>query len=387
MRDLFDFLELLRHERLNNICNILRNKCAMTCGAKKVLSLGGESGCLNEGNYNHERGLKPELINIKPLTRTSNAHIHSQRTAPSAQSADRVTRIATALRFPLSPTRGEGKEESVGDMKENIFPDKVFSLFTSHFSLKRPAFTLAEVLITLGIIGVVAAMTMPSLIQNYQVKETVSRLKKFTSIMNNTILMAKNDYGEIDSWDFILSTNDENNNANASTVEGLDNFIKKYMLPYLKYTEHHKLNESGISYIPTALGGTVFSGQVTPMIKLTDGISVIGLYMYGSCSTNIGSSSGLNKACGEIFVDINSERKPNIIGRDIFLFYITPNGVVPMGTANQTGGFNFKNYCNRNNKAYINGYGCTAWVIYNENMDYLHCDDLSWNGKHSCKEK
>lgn len=111
-------------------------------------------------------------------------------------------------------------------MKENIFPDKVFSHFTSHFSLKRPAFTLADVLITLGIIGVVAAMTMPSLIQNYQVKETVSRLKKFTSIMNNTILMAKNDYGEIDSWDFILSTNDENNNANASTVEGLDNFIK-----------------------------------------------------------------------------------------------------------------------------------------------------------------
>ena len=360
MRDLFDFREL--------ICNRLRNKCAMTCGAKKVLSLGGESGCLNEGNYNHERGLKPELININPLTRTYNAHIHSQRTAPS-------------------PTRGEGKEGSVGDMKGNIFPDKVFSHFTSHFSLKRPAFTLAEVLITLGIIGVVAAMTMPSLIQNYQVKETVSRLKKFTSIMNNTILMAKNDYGEIDSWDFILSTNDENNNANASTVEGLDNFIKKYMLPYLKYTEHHKLNESGISYKPTALGGTVFSGLVTPMIKLTDGISVIGLFMYGSCSTNIGSSSGLNKACGEIFVDINSERKPNIIGRDIFLFYITPNGVVPMGTANQTGGFNFKNYCNRNNKAYINGYGCTAWVIYNENMDYLRCDDLSWNGKHSCKEK
>ena len=36
MRDLFDFREL--------ICNRLRNKCAMTCGAKKVLSLGGESG-------------------------------------------------------------------------------------------------------------------------------------------------------------------------------------------------------------------------------------------------------------------------------------------------------------------------------------------------------
>ena len=49
---------------------------------------------------------------------------------------------------------------------------------TSHFSLKRPAFTLAEVLITLGIIGVVAAMTMPSLVANYEKKRTATAVKK-----------------------------------------------------------------------------------------------------------------------------------------------------------------------------------------------------------------
>ena len=32
-----------------------------------------------------------------------------------------------------------------------------------------------------------------------------------------------------------------------------------------------------------------------------------------------------------------------------------------------------------------NMYSCTAWVLYNENMDYLHCDDLSWTGKTKCK--
>lgn len=77
-----------------NANNRLCNKCAMT-DVGNILSLGGEL----------ERGLKHELKDIEPLTRISNAHIHSQRTAPSAQSADRVTRIATALRFPLSPTR------------------------------------------------------------------------------------------------------------------------------------------------------------------------------------------------------------------------------------------------------------------------------------------
>lgn len=31
------------------------------------------------------------------------------------------------------------------------------------------------------------------------------------------------------------------------------------------------------------------------------------------------------------------------------------------------------------------GFGCTAWVIYNSNMDYMHCSDISWDGKTSCK--
>lgn len=71
----------------------------------------------------------------------------------------------------------KGNRTSVVEMNQNSFIDKVYSLFTSHFSLKKAAFTLAEVLITLGIIGVVAAMTMPSLIQNYQEKATVTKLK------------------------------------------------------------------------------------------------------------------------------------------------------------------------------------------------------------------
>ena len=65
------------------------------------------------------------------------------------------------------------------------FFDTVFSRFTSHFSLKRKtAFTLAEVLITLGIIGVVAALTLPSLIQSYKERVTVTKVQKAYSILN-----------------------------------------------------------------------------------------------------------------------------------------------------------------------------------------------------------
>jgi hypothetical protein len=52
--------------------------------------------------------------------------------------------------------------------------------------------------------------------------------------------------------------------------------------------------------------------------------------------------------------------------------------VIPYGTSEETG-FAFKKHC-----TYEGGYACTAWVIYNENMDYLHCDDLNWGGKTKC---
>ena len=41
-----------------------------------------------------------------------------------------------------------------------------------------PAFTLAEVLVTLGIIGVVASLTMPGLMGNYQKKANITAMKK-----------------------------------------------------------------------------------------------------------------------------------------------------------------------------------------------------------------
>ena len=36
--------------------------------------------------------------------------------------------------------------------------------------------------------------------------------------------------------------------------------------------------------------------------------------------------------------------------------------------------------------SYVNGAGCAAWVLLNENLDYLHCADLSWNGKKKCSD-
>ena len=59
--------------------------------------------------------------------------------------------------------------------EKNLVPQSLSALVPSR---EKVAFTLAEVLITLGIIGVVAALTMPSLIQKHKKQETTARFKK-----------------------------------------------------------------------------------------------------------------------------------------------------------------------------------------------------------------
>ena len=64
----------------------------------------------------------------------------------------------------------------------------------------KQGFTLAEVLITIGIIGVVAAITIPTLIQNFKKQETSARLKKFYSMMSQALIMSQEDNGMIEDW-------------------------------------------------------------------------------------------------------------------------------------------------------------------------------------------
>ena len=69
----------------------------------------------------------------------------------------------------------------------------------------RSGFTLAEVLITLGIIGVVAAMTIPNLIQNIKDKETYTKLKATQSILTNAIRLAEEEYGDMSGWNIQIN--------------------------------------------------------------------------------------------------------------------------------------------------------------------------------------
>ena len=88
----------------------------------------------------------------------------------------------------------------------------------------KTAFTLAEVLITLGIIGVVAAMTMPTLIKKHQQQVMVTRLQKNYSIMAQAVTRSTLDNGDVKEWD--LGTD--------YTKENLKRVVDKYFVPYFK---------------------------------------------------------------------------------------------------------------------------------------------------------
>ncbi len=278
----------------------------------------------------------------------------------------------------------KGNRTSVVEMNQNSFIDKVYSLFTSHhslifndmnfsrftshFSLKKAAFTLAEVLITLGIIGVVAAMTMPSLIQNYQEKATVTKLKKCYSLVSQAYVSILNDEGGSDT----LQAGDD--------LEMMEKFGK-----YLKYQKTCGRNKGcfpNVTYKSvTGNGYSKWEDDTTDRSRaiLTDGT----LIMFNK-SAMWGGNEG-NYLYAQIYVDIKGFKGPNQLGRDFFYFYINPEKIVPAGAK----ALEEKNEDQKFTKNCIqqNGYACAAWVIYNENMDYLHCKDLSWDRKHSCKEK
>ena len=260
----------------------------------------------------------------------------------------------------------KGNRTSVVDMNQHPFSHKVYSLFTSHFSLKKAAFTLAEVLITLGIIGVVAAMTMPSLIQNYQEKTTVTKLKKCYSLVSQAYVSILNDEGGSDT----LQAGDD--------LEMMEKFGK-----YLKYQKTCGRNKGcfpNVTYKSvTGNGYSKWEDDTTDRSRaiLTDGT----LIMFNKSVI----TENENYIYAQIYVDINGFKGPNQLGRDFFYFYINPEKIVPAGAK----ALEEKNEDQKFTKNCIqqNGYACAAWVIYNENMDYLHCKDLSWDGKHSCKEK
>ncbi len=162
------------------------------------------------------------------------------------------------------------------------------------------AFTLAEVLITLAIIGVIAALTIPSVVQNYQKTQTVTQLKKAYSALANTTNLAIAEHGPVITWNL------ENNKSKE--------FADTYLIPYLKVSKNCGYTTSGdCAFKYTYLNSNdVQQDTGSTRFYLNDGTFIV-LHAYDASGT-------YKVSYADVFVDLNGQKKPNKFGKDIFHF-------------------------------------------------------------------
>ena len=183
---------------------------------------------------------------------------------------------------------------------------------------KKVAFTLAEVLITLAIIGIVAAMTIPTLISSYKKKQTVTKLKQTYSILSQALTMAQVKEGDSSSWDLsgIYGTSDKD--PNFSKEDTITNFAEKYLMPNLKVAQNY-----GYTFFDESKG-YIYGDNVAEagyFFMLPNGVFVRCTLGKTACigGTNPDGTCVSQDYQNIIFnVDVNGFQKPNSFGSDIF---------------------------------------------------------------------
>ena len=129
---------------------------------------------------------------------------------------------------------------------------------------RKFGFTLAEVLITLGIIGVVAAMTMPTLMAQHRKQVVETRLAKFYSVINQAITTAEVEHGPISYWDNIVYENildEDGNDTNIARATNALEWYNKYLAKHLNTIKVENTNDyEGSIAIYFADGSLLFGG-------------------------------------------------------------------------------------------------------------------------------
>lgn len=200
--------------------------------------------------------------------------------------------------------------------------------------MNKKGFTLAEVLITLGIIGVVAALTLPSVIGNYQKQTYVTGAKKAYSTLTNMMSKIAADDGVggfAESYFFsgLICTPDWANGGVANGCE--DNYgnpskFEEIIPKYLNVVKICKANECGVEYyshgyiengkLRTSSSRNIISQESYTFGPVTGFYTADGMIYYFSIGYN----------AIMVFMDVNGEKQPNTAGRDLFYVTLCSNG-------------------------------------------------------------
>ena len=225
---------------------------------------------------------------------------------------------------------------------------------------KRSGFTLAEVLITLGIIGIVAAMTMPSLIQKYKDRELIVRTKRVYSNFQNAVILATKDAGGDGDYSLIFD-------PTKTVDEVVENFAKYFNgAKVCRYSisdgcsSYYYDTKYATRKIDEETGMTTASQARIPSIILNDS-SIIRINQMSACERiltscvvdsdgncakdedgNTTDKTYTSYACAYIIIDVNGNKAPNQFGRDTYQLIVEKNKIV-FNNSNSLGGKSIQN--------------------------------------------
>lgn len=254
--------------------------------------------------------------------------------------------------------------------------------------MKKNGFTLAEVLITLSIIGVVAALTAPGLVVSSRNASNAARMSVVMSDLENAFnsMLAEENVDSL--FDTIAFQNDGNRQLFAGN---LGKYLKVNNFSTQNASNYYGSNPQPTTMTATgARGNTSIAGSldaapnnnhgVGHKIELKKGATVFIIPNTPTTPTqeekneiiNLGGS--LFAEAADVYIDVNGKVGPNVLGRDIFAFYLGTDGTLyPVGSKD-TSILDNKNtsevwnsgqssYWGCQNGRIQDGWGCTARVI------------------------
>ena len=219
------------------------------------------------------------------------------------------------------------------------------------FKIKK-GFTLAEVLITLGIIGIVAAMTIPNLMLKIEGKRTATKLRAFQSIMSQAIRMSEDEYGDIGSWGL---------GWNEASVKLMAERLK----PFMKIAVDCGTSDTKGLCVPVSqykhLDGSIDANSKS---YRTDKRTYKFVMLNGTSvwfATPI-TADNQYQTIAWFYVDVNGKAMPNVIGRDLYMFEYRDGGFYPGGAPDSL----YKK-CGLPKS----GWGCAYVVLQNQNINHI----------------
>ena len=221
----------------------------------------------------------------------------------------------------------------------------------------KNGFTMAEVLITIGIIGLVAALTLPALINNNRNKALEAAFKKNYSAISQALNMYYAQNGERLTPEYVNS-------------HELKPILMKYMnvLHDCGWGAENSQEALSKTCIPTNYTDTSKNSKVYKNFNGTNPIQ-LAKFDDGQFVLNDGSlillENGDNQNNLYISVDVNGYLKnPNRLGWDLFVFQIDNKGnLLPMGAKNTVYYSGNDIYCSPASTDTMNGAGCTIKAV------------------------